>query len=57
MLKLSLAVVAVVLAVGCGKDDPPAPAPSPTNESKLSRPSELPRPPAGKLPDDLKPPR
>ncbi len=58
MVKLSLIVVTLVLAAGCGKDDPkPAPNPNPADTSKLSRPPELPRPPAGKLPDDLRPPK
>lgn len=57
MPKVNLTLVAVLLLVGCGKDDPPAPAPKPESSSKLSRPPELPRPPAGRLPDELKPPR
>jgi hypothetical protein len=57
MLKLNVAAALLVLVVGCGKDDAPVPAPTTTNQTKLSRPPELPRPPAGKLPDELKPPR
>jgi hypothetical protein len=59
MAKLIIAISTLVLVVGCGKDDPPAPAaPSPSATSKLDKPpGDLPKPPSGGLPAELRPPK
>jgi hypothetical protein len=62
-MRRALLIACAFALFACGSDSkPPKEEPSgnnppPASTSKLERPNALARPPAGRLPDDLRPPR